>query len=171
MLQKNERLVLQYLCENARTTDSAIAEKIGISTQAVGKIRHKLEAEGVIEGYSVKLNPDKIGIGVISVAALQLSPSVLEHEEEFRRTITEEPHVIGCYRLWHGGAHLFAMFAFSDLHEKQRYQEAFIRKYPSVAIVNMQTSPWGVVWKDSKKDAYILHLGNEEHPAPFEEKR
>lgn len=45
-LTRNERNVLKYVVENAKTTDSEIAEKLHITLQAIGRIRKKLETVG-----------------------------------------------------------------------------------------------------------------------------
>jgi DNA-binding Lrp family transcriptional regulator len=54
-LTKNEKTVLKLLLDNAKISDSAIAAKLKISSQAVGKIRRKLE-KTVIDSYTVNLN-------------------------------------------------------------------------------------------------------------------
>jgi Lrp/AsnC family leucine-responsive transcriptional regulator len=171
MLQHNEKRVLQRLAKNARTSDSAIAKEIGISTQAVGKIRRKLEHEEVIKEYHLRLDHNAVGLGIVSVAMVQLPPAIIENEDAFRAQIIAEPHVIDCYRLMHGNAHLLMVFAFSDLGEKEQYVKAFLHKYPSINIISMQTNTWDIVWKNTKKDAYILHLSDAKHPQPFNKKR
>ena len=53
---KNEKKVLRLLLKDGRTLNTKIAERLTISKQAVGKIRKKLENQGVINSYSVKLD-------------------------------------------------------------------------------------------------------------------
>ena len=157
-LQRNELLVLQYLAKNARSCDSAIAEEIGISTQAVGKIRKRLEAEGVIQGYNLRLDPAAIGLGVVVITQLRLPPDILAQEDAFRANIVKEPHVIDCYRLPHGDAHIMMVCAFTTLLDKEESLKAFAKRYPGVHAVSMQTSTWDSVWKNTKKDAYLYTL-------------
>jgi DNA-binding Lrp family transcriptional regulator len=76
-LQKNECHVLKHLVANARASDSSMAEKMGISTQAVGKIRRKLEEQRVILGYNVQLNPHYIGLEIFSYVLLSVPSELL----------------------------------------------------------------------------------------------
>ena len=57
-----DKSILEELKINARESFSNIGKKIGLSAPAVGKRVKQLENEGIIEGYALKLNSDKIGI-------------------------------------------------------------------------------------------------------------
>jgi DNA-binding Lrp family transcriptional regulator len=170
MLLKNERTVLQHLVRNARTNDLTIAKAAGISTQAVGKIRKKLEKEGIIAGYNLRLNPHEIGLDIVVVLAIQVPPEIIEKEDDFKEKIIKEPNIMDCYRLMHGGANFLIVFAFRNLQESEEYFKRFHRKYSNISIVNMQTSSWDLVWKNTKKDAYLYGLKNQPLSAPFETK-
>ena len=50
-LTKNDQEVLKNIIKHAKIPDKDIADKMGISHQAVFKIRHKLEESGIIKGY------------------------------------------------------------------------------------------------------------------------
>ena len=60
-LTRNEKKTLKILMGNSRATDSEIAIKLKITSQAVGKIRRKLEGS-VIRSYSLNLDYAKLGI-------------------------------------------------------------------------------------------------------------
>lgn len=72
-LTKNERKVVCYLIKNARITDAAISRGIDITLQAVRNIRKKLESQGVIEGYSVKLNYKKLSVVSFSMSLFKIT--------------------------------------------------------------------------------------------------
>ncbi len=61
-LTRNDKYVLKQLIGHGRISDSATAEKIGVTPQAVLKIRNKLEEAGIIEGYTPNVNYKKLGI-------------------------------------------------------------------------------------------------------------
>ena len=48
---RNEKIVLKKIIEQAKVPDLEIGKKMGLSQQAIFKIRHKLEDSGVIKGY------------------------------------------------------------------------------------------------------------------------
>ena len=69
---KNEKEIIMLLLDNGRITDIEMAAILKISAQAVGKIRKKLEENGIIEGYSCNLNFEKIGINMFCVCLMKL---------------------------------------------------------------------------------------------------
>ncbi len=63
--------IIKILQQNARISDSAIAEILGITAKEVAKEIKKLEDEGVIKGYSVILDEDKFDKSTVQ-ATIQL---------------------------------------------------------------------------------------------------
>lgn len=157
-MNKNERRVLEELSKNAKTTDKSIAEKLRITTQAVGKIRKKLEKEKIIVSYNIRLNPKAIGLNVINILAVKFSPENVEREEELKHEITKDPRVTDCYRMLHGQASLLIVAAFKDMEESEAYIKQFFKKHPELSIINLQTATWNTVWKNTKKDVYLHSL-------------
>ena len=152
-LNTNERAVLRHLTRNARASDSSIAKKIGITTQAVGKIRRKLEEERVIRGYEIELNPYALGLEVFTIATLSI-PSALIDTAKFKKDMLANKHAIGCGRLLHGSANFLAIFAFTSLEESNRFFTGLSTSYPGLRIISLQSSAWDLVWKLTTKDVY-----------------
>jgi len=101
-LTKNEKRTLKLLLENARKSDSAIAEKLKISSQAVGKIRRKLERH-VIDSYTLNLNYSKLGIHTFAIALAKLTPEGLDKGElEVEKRLLNNSNMIQVFRLPHG---------------------------------------------------------------------
>ena len=71
-----DRVILSVLSENARTSFSEIARRLGVTEAAVRKRVQKLEREGVIRGYSVVLDPRKTG-KVVSLTGVDVEPEHL----------------------------------------------------------------------------------------------
>lgn len=63
--------------ENSRTPVTEIARKLGITDVAVKKRLEKLEKEGVILGYTIKVNPSKLGYESIAIVGLDVEPEHL----------------------------------------------------------------------------------------------
>ena len=74
-LTKNEKKVLKLLIGNAKLSDTSIANQLNISSQAVGQIRKKLEEE-IIEGYTVNINPSKLGINVFVIGPIKFNCTI-----------------------------------------------------------------------------------------------
>jgi len=50
--------MIYFLMDNARMSISELAQRLGVSRPTVKARLEKLEKEGVIEGYTIKLNPE-----------------------------------------------------------------------------------------------------------------
>ncbi len=70
-LTRNELIVLSALMADAKISDIEINSRLKISTQAVGKLRKKLE-DKLISSYSLDLDLHAMGFNMLSVALLSV---------------------------------------------------------------------------------------------------
>lgn len=89
-LTKNEKKVLKLLLDNARLTDTFMAEKLKITSQAVRQIRKKLEDEKIIESYQVKISSEKLGVTAFAIIKF----SINNDKDEVEKTIKENKNTI-----------------------------------------------------------------------------
>ena len=121
-LLDNEKRVLRFLIENGRMSDMDISRRLNITSQAVGKIRRKLEAEGIIKRYSTNVDYEKLGIHVLAMAFFKFT-------QESRKTLKEEdieervkgPHIIDFYRVPEGDVTHIVTYGFRNLEELDHY--------------------------------------------------
>ena len=57
-----DKKILEMLKTNARESFATIGKEVGLSAPAIGKRVRQMEEEGIIEGYSLKVNHEKLGI-------------------------------------------------------------------------------------------------------------
>ncbi|WP_299116659.1 Lrp/AsnC family transcriptional regulator [uncultured Winogradskyella sp.] len=57
-----DKKILEMLKINARESFANIGKEIGLSAPAIGKRVRQMEDEGIIEGYALKVNHEKLGI-------------------------------------------------------------------------------------------------------------
>ena len=95
-LTKNDQEVLKSIIQHAKIPDKEIAEKMGISPQAVFKIRHKLESLGIIKGYQPILDLKKLGIKVMVILIIKLRPEVWDEYSDIQisERIKKIPYVL-----------------------------------------------------------------------------
>jgi DNA-binding Lrp family transcriptional regulator len=122
-LTKNEKLALKFLIKNGRIPDADIARKLKISTQAVGKIRRKMEKLGLIKGYASVLDYGMLGINTFALAVLKLTMKSWEDLGEIgiERQILNSPNLINVYRIPEGSATHIGLYGFQNLEEMDRY--------------------------------------------------
>lgn len=57
-----DKKILDILKTNARESFANIGKEVGLSAPAIGKRVRQMEDEGIIEGYVLKVNHEKLGI-------------------------------------------------------------------------------------------------------------
>lgn len=66
MIDEIDRQILNILQGNARTSNAEIARQIDMAPSAVLERIRRLEAKGVIQGYEARINPESLGLGLLS---------------------------------------------------------------------------------------------------------
>jgi len=75
MMDEKDKLIIELLTKNARTSYLKIAKILNISETAVRKRIKKLEEKGIIEGYTIKVNPEKLGYKSVAHVGIDTSPN------------------------------------------------------------------------------------------------
>jgi DNA-binding Lrp family transcriptional regulator len=122
-LTKNEQKVLKKIIEQAKVPDMEIAQKMGLSQQAIFKIRHKLERVGIIKGYMPIIDFKKIGIETLVVLGIKFTPLVWEKysEDQIEAMIQKNPQVIISYRIPESRISHLLVMGFKNMEHKDRY--------------------------------------------------
>jgi Lrp/AsnC family leucine-responsive transcriptional regulator len=88
-----DRRLLEVLADDGRISVAALAERAGISRAATYNRLDSLRDSGVIEGYSVRVNPARVGLGV---TALVLISGRQPAWRSLRRRLVSMPEVEYC---------------------------------------------------------------------------
>jgi DNA-binding Lrp family transcriptional regulator len=116
-LTRNEKRALKLLLENAKISDSTIASILKISSQAVGKIRRKLE-KTVIDSYTINLNYQKIGIHTFAMGTAKLTQEGQDKGTlEIEQKLLDDPHILQVCRLPKGNTKYAILYGFRDMNE------------------------------------------------------
>lgn len=92
-LDEVDEKILEILQDNARTSLKDIAEQVFLSPTAVGTRIDRMLEEGVLEGFTTRLNPEAMGHYVKAFINLQVEPV---QREEFYEYIDGVLNVIEC---------------------------------------------------------------------------
>ena len=116
-LTKNDQEVLKNIIVQAKLPDADIARKMGLSPQAVFKIRKKLEDKGIIKGYSPILDLKKLGIDVMAMLIVKLTPEVWDEysDEQIAERIKKIPYVVNAYRVLEANASHLILMGFRNI--------------------------------------------------------
>lgn len=77
-LDKLDCRILELLQQNARTSNTEIGKRVGLSQPAVTARIQKLEDDGVIEGYGARINPRRVGMEISALIRLKTTHDKIE---------------------------------------------------------------------------------------------
>jgi Lrp/AsnC family transcriptional regulator, leucine-responsive regulatory protein len=105
MIDEMDRRILSLLQQDARLPNAEIARRVGMAPSATLERLRKLEERGVIQGYEVRLDPRKLGLGLTAFIFVQANEKVGEVDtgERLRQhpNVQEVHHIAGedCFLL------------------------------------------------------------------------
>jgi DNA-binding Lrp family transcriptional regulator len=145
-LDDTDAKIMRALTDDARLSSRQIAKKCGVSIGTVLSRIRKMEAEGIIKGYSALLDHEKLGYELTVVTELTVSKGrLLEVENEIARL----PNVCCVYDLT-GLADAVAIAKFKNREELSR----FTKRLLSLAYVERTNTH--VVLTTVKEDFRII---------------
>jgi len=74
MVRISDEQVLELLEENGRVPAARMAEKLGVTETAIRKRMRKLETKGIIQQYTIRVDPKKLGKEVIAMVGIDTTP-------------------------------------------------------------------------------------------------
>ncbi|MBD3313056.1 winged helix-turn-helix transcriptional regulator [Candidatus Woesearchaeota archaeon] len=86
--------IMNILLENSRLSYRQIAKKAGVSVVTVMNRVKNLEKSGIIRGYSVSLDYEKLGYDIVALIDIKISKGKLAMME---KRIASNENVIACY--------------------------------------------------------------------------
>ena len=92
-LDEIDEKILTILQDNARTSLKDIAEQVFMSPTAVGTRIDRMLQEGVLEGFTTRINPEAMGHYIKAFINLEVEP---ERKKEFYPYIDSVLNVIEC---------------------------------------------------------------------------
>jgi Lrp/AsnC family leucine-responsive transcriptional regulator len=122
-LTENDKVVLKKILDCKKIPDSDIARTMNLSPQAVFKIRSKLESCGIIKGYMPIVDFKKIGINVMTILVIRLTPKIWSKfsDDQISEKMAKTPNVIDAYRVADEQASHILMLGFRDTVQKEQY--------------------------------------------------
>jgi len=93
-LNETDKKILKNLLDDARFSSRQIAKNVGVSVGTVLSRIKKMEDDGIIKGYSVVLDHEKLGYELTVVTEITVSKGRLT---EMENEIAKLPNVCGVY--------------------------------------------------------------------------
>src|SRR5690606_24664476 len=109
-----DRAIIEHLQQDGRLSNVALAERVHLTPGPCLRRVQRLEAEGVILGYSAEVSPEALGRSfevILEVELTMFDAGTISHFEE---TMAGFDEVVELYRLF-GSPDYFVRVAVADL--------------------------------------------------------
>lgn len=138
--------ILKALQRDGAMTNATLAERVNLSASQCSRRRAALERAGVIAGYSARLNPLLLGVGLRAIIRVNLSSHGQGKDSAFARFVAGHAQIRSAYSVSGDADYVLDvqtrdLDAFSDFMHKQ------LLPHPQVAQVRSE-----IVLKTLKED-------------------
>ena len=96
VLDEIDRRIIAILDEDGRASLAMIGKEVGLSGPAVGERLRRLQGDGVIEGFTLRVNPAALGYTLEAIVRIKPRSKQLHIVEEMIRA---EPRFTSCDRV------------------------------------------------------------------------
>ncbi len=86
--------ILRLLQENARISNTALAEAVGLSPNPLAQRLKKLEGRGVIQGYTARIDPELVGRGTLAFVGIKQVDHQTASHHRFLEEVAGLPEVL-----------------------------------------------------------------------------
>jgi DNA-binding Lrp family transcriptional regulator len=152
-LKKKDKCILRALLENGRYSYSELGRRCGVSRQVALEHVKKLSEEGVIKGFSISLDAEKLGFAFQAYMLMIAKPEG-KLREELIEFLGNSEHVRSIHLLF-GRFDFFMELLFKDKEEMTE----FLRALQSFdAVERTETFIVNQTIKDKPEDAVLACL-------------
>ena len=96
-LDKIDSRILRVLQKDGRISNLKLAEEVHLSPTAVLERVKRLARDGYILGYEAKLNPEKLGAGMMVFIEVVLDRTTHDAMNTFKAAVQVRPEILECH--------------------------------------------------------------------------
>lgn len=113
-LQPQDIQIIKILMKNARITNKALSERVGLSQSGCLERVRRLEERGVIRGYHAEIPPQAAGVGIQALVGVRLRRHTRRVVARFRSYALALPEVVSLFHVT-GDFDFFVVVAARDM--------------------------------------------------------
>jgi len=123
--------ILDVLQRDGRITNLKLAEAVALSPTAVLARVQRLTREGYILGYEARLDPAKLGAGLLVFVEVLLDRTTPNVFEQFKAAVQAAPQVLECHMVA-GGFDYLVKTRVADMADYRRFAGDVLWQLPGV---------------------------------------
>jgi Lrp/AsnC family leucine-responsive transcriptional regulator len=130
-IDRLDRKILGLLQNDGRISNLKLAETVGLSATAVQARVQRLTKEGYILGYEAKLNPHKLGAGLLVFVEVLLDRTTPNVFEAFKAAVQAQSAITECHMVA-GGFDYLLKTRQADMEAYRRFAGQTLWQLPGV---------------------------------------
>ena len=145
-LDKIDGRILEIIQEEARISNTDLADRVGLSPSPCWRRVRALESNGIIERYVTLVNAKAVGLPINVFATVTLEKQVEPALEAFEKAGTERPEVMEC-NLMTGEFDYLLRVVVPDLAAYERFLMDHLTRIKGIASIKSSFSLKQVCYK------------------------
>jgi Lrp/AsnC family leucine-responsive transcriptional regulator len=130
-LDRTDRKILKALQADGRIANVDLAEKVGLSPTSTSDRVKRLQREGFIAGYGARLDPHRLGLGLLVFVEVSLDKTTPDVFEKFAEAVKRAPEVLECHMVA-GGFDYLVKTRVADMAAYRRFLGDILLALPGV---------------------------------------
>jgi Lrp/AsnC family transcriptional regulator, leucine-responsive regulatory protein len=130
-LDRIDRRILLILQADGRIPAVELAERVGLSPTSTGERLKRLQKDGYIDGFSVRLNAGRLGLGLLIFVEVLLDKTTPDIFDRFADAARRAPQVLECHMVA-GGFDYLIKTRVSDMAAYRRFLGDVVLTFPGV---------------------------------------
>ncbi len=126
--------ILRLLTKNARISNKALADHVGLAPSSCHERVLRLRARGVLRGFHAEVDPASLGIGLQAMVSIRLRQHSRDRVDAFRAAVLHRPEVVALYHVTGADDFLVHVAARDADHLREITLSAFTEQ-PEVAHI------------------------------------
>jgi Lrp/AsnC family leucine-responsive transcriptional regulator len=136
-ISDQDRKILKELSADAKLSHAEIGERVGLSTSSVHRRVRAMEADGVIQGYGVRISEAALDRSASIFVQVTLKRQQDDQLKAFERAVEASEDIAACY-LMTGEADYLLRVAVKDTTDYERVHSEVLTRLPNVERVISQ---------------------------------
>ena len=138
-LDRYDVAILRELQQDARLSNTELAQRIGLSAAPTWRRMRALEEQGYITGYRAEIDRRRIGLGVLAFVRVVTERSGGDAMRQLEAQIRALPEVIACHYVSGAGTFELQVMA-TDLDAYSRFSVDTLLNLPNVKDIHTSFS-------------------------------
>lgn len=130
-MDRIDRKILAILQDDGRIANLKLAESVALSPTAVLARVQRLTRDGFIVGYEARLNPLKLGAGMLVFVEVLLDRTTPNVFDQFKAAVQVRPEIMECHMVA-GGFDYLLKTRTADMNAYREFAGAVLWQLPGV---------------------------------------